>query len=206
MPWWRTLRSSCPSSTERRALAAALALLALGAAACSDDDASCGPPEGAGTAITLATTPASEVDGQWGDFEASANNDCPPPGGPGSGAISLTIEGVEVGGTSRFSLCLPRPDEIGSAPVSLADADLVQLGTVSAGTDDGCRFQLDRDMPPAGTVSFAGYCADGTDPAGFEMILDGTIGITRICDSDGGEPTEEALTATLAGSTAVGAL
>lgn len=186
-------------------LALALALVLAG---CGDDGIDCGPAEVADDGIVATTaSPAPAVQVTWSDLAASANNDCPPPGGAGSGVISLTIEGVQSDppGAARFSLCLPRPDEIGTAAVSLADDTLVQLGNTSAALEDGCLVRLDRsgDAAATGTIAFTGFCADGTDPAGFAVALDGTVPVEIVCDADGG--TSEAATATLSGTAVVSA-
>ena len=189
-------------SRARRTLAAALATVAT-LAGCSDDPVRCGPGEIETAGITaVATTP--ELNVVWGELEASANNDCPPPGGAGSGAISLTLDGrqLDPAGDSRLTLCLPRPDQIGAGPAALADESLVQIINTNADLGDGCRLQLDRNAAASGTITFAGFCADGTDSAGFAISVAGTIPIVVLCDRDGGSG-EESGTAMIGGTAIV---
>src|SRR5262245_28309449 len=104
-------RSSTPVSRSRsstEALANALALAAL--AGCSDDDATCGPGNAAADGITV-TIGAETV--RYGAFTSSVNNDCTI---AGSGVISTTIQGMQVGAGSAMSFCLPRPDLLGAEP------------------------------------------------------------------------------------------
>ncbi|HVV81967.1 MAG TPA: hypothetical protein VHE35_02765 [Kofleriaceae bacterium] len=184
-------RSSFPSTTrlrERLAIGALLAGAAL-AAGCGDDgnggdvDASqCGPGGAPADGLTLT------VDGEtvtYGGFTSSVNNDCTI---AGSGVISVSIHATQVSGTGSFTLCLPRPDLLGAAPVPLAPTrlppqadDRVQLIDSSATLSGGCTLARDPVAPPSATVTFTGYCAGGTDPAGYALGMSGTIGVTRTC-------------------------
>ena len=87
----------------------ALAVAALAAAACSDD-ATCGPGAIGATGLTL-TIGAETV--TYGGFTASANNDCTI---AGSGVISVSVHGAQVGGSAALTLCLPRPAPLGQVP------------------------------------------------------------------------------------------
>lgn len=187
-------RSPFRSSTEVVvALCAAMSL-----AACSDDDGSCGPGGAAADGITV--TIGGETL-RYGGFTSSVNNDCTL---AGSGVISTTIQGTQQGGSAQLSLCLPRPDLLGgAAPLSAnhvpptAD-DRVQLFDVSATLSTGCTARLVVAATPTGTATFDGYCAGGTDPAGYALTLAGTAPVTVTCPAGPSETT-----ATLAGTAAV---
>ena len=166
----------------------------------------CGPADAplAGATVAIEGDPGGIA---YGDFTSSPNNDCPPPGG---GPTSLTIEGTQtdLAPGERFSmvLCLPRPDEIGSAPISLDDDQLVQLIDVNARLDGDCTLRLDASTPPSGTVTFSGYCGDGNAGSGYALTFDGSAAGTRTCPDGAGGSTDEPATITLTGSVAVEAI
>ena len=199
----RSPRSSPSSSRSRtdRSAAGALALLAaLASSACGGDDddgpSTCGPGD---VTDAVEVTPATGEPATFGEFHSSANNDCT---APGDGPTSLTIQGTQIdpADPARFLvLCLPSPDLIGEAPISIADDSLVQLIDLVAMPADGCRVALDRDRAPSGTVSFGGYCDDGIDPAGYSLTFDVQVPVLRTCGED--EP--EAIEAALEGAAAV---
>lgn len=179
-----------------------LALCAL-AAGCGEDPV-CGPGSAPAAGISAAVAGEAVT---YGGFTSSPNNDCPAPGG---GPTSLTIEGTQagLGPEERFSitLCLPRPDRLGGDPVPLSDTDLVQLVDVNARLADDCRLRLDYADAPQGTAGFAGYCDDGLHGSGYALTLDGEVAGTRICPDGMGGTTEEPVTITLTGSSAVEAI
>jgi hypothetical protein len=203
----------CPSESDagrtRPRIAWALAVAcALGNAGCGGDDAVCGPADAPLAGATIAVEGAAgDATVAYGDFTSSPNNDCPPPEG---GPTSLTIEGTQadLAPGERFSmvLCLPRPDEIGSAPVALDDDRLVQLVDVNARLDGGCTLRLDASTAPGGTLTFAGYCGDGNADSGYALTFDGSAAGTRTCPDGAGGSTEEPATITLTGSVAVEAI
>ena len=191
------LPSPCPSPTDRW-LAAAVLAAAAALAGCSDD-ATCGP--GAAAADGLAVTIGGETV-HVGGFTASANNDCSI---AGSGVISVSIHGTQVGAAAPLTLCLPRPDLIGATPVPLVPGrvppladDRAQVIDASATLAGGCTAALDPAMAPTGTAQVAGYCGAGTDPAGFALTLTGTVPVQITCPSG-----TTAGTAQLAGTVAV---
>lgn len=194
----RSSPSSSRSSTERRAAGVLAVLAALALAGCGgdDDDEACGPGP-ATDEVGVAPTAGDPV--VFGEFHSSANNDCT---APGDGPTSLTIQGTQVDpeDPARFLvLCLPSPDLIGDQPISIADDSLVQLIDLVAMPADGCRVALDRDRAASGTVSFGGYCADGSDPAGYALSFDVQVPVLRTCGED--EP--EAIDAALEGAAPV---
>lgn len=173
---------------QRRALLLSLSLACF-APGCGDEQ--CGPGDATGPIVGT----AGDAEVRYGELTASANNDCSVAGGP----VSLTLEGRQEGTGRLLVLCLPRPDELGGE-VALGDPDLAQLVDVFA--DDGdCLLSLDRSRDPSGTVSFAGVCDDGLDPAGFSIEFSATVPVTRTCPD--AEP--EAATMTLSGIAPVAA-
>jgi len=174
----------------------ALVLLVQLGTGCGDSEGECGP--GDAPAAGVSTT----VDGVtilYGGFDSSPNNDCTAPGGP----TSLSIHGFqsEPAPSVPFSItfCLPRPDQVGSEPVSLANAELVEVVDVSAELEGGCILVLDRSTPPSGTIRFAGYCGSGLSESGYAIELDGAVAGLRICAGMADEP----VTMTLGGAAAV---
>lgn len=142
----------------------------------------------------------SGEDIRYGDFTSSPNNDCTP---PGRQPTSLTIDGRQLDPQPSISfgitLCVPRPDDIGSQPVTLGDPERLQLIDVFAELADGCLVQLDRTGQSSGTASFEGFCGDGSDAGGYAMSFDAAIPVTRMCDG-------QADTLELSGRVAVEAL
>lgn len=186
-----------------------VAACVLGSAGCGGEDAVCGPADAPPAGATVAIGgPGGDATIAYGDFTSSPNNDCPPPGG--SPITSLTIEGTQTGlaPDERFSmvLCLPRPDEIGSAPIALDDDSLVQLIDVNARLDGDCFLRLEAGTAPSGTITFAGYCDDGSAESGYALTFDGSAAGIRTCLDGAGGSTDEPATITLTGSVAVEAI
>lgn len=172
-----------------RALLATLPCLCLAAACGGDDDETCGPGDAAGGLAVGDLT--------FDDFRSSPNNDCTPM--QGREPTSVTIQGDQSApdGAGFLVLCLPRPDEIGGDPISLADTDRVQVVDLFGKDADDCTVRVD-DASDA-SVTFTGFCADGTDDAGYALALEGTISVTRTCGVD--DPVAEDLE--VSGTTAV---
>jgi hypothetical protein len=148
-----------------------------------------------------AQTALLSVDGvsySYGGFLAGANNDCPPDAG---GPTSITVYGQQPGSGFSFVICLRKPTEIGAAPISLADTDLLTIFDVNALADDGCDYRLFPGGAATGTIAFDGFC---TRPgATYNFTLDGTLQGIRRCPQDGGLPVEAQVTMALSGSVAV---
>lgn len=179
----------------RLPIAAALVLLCV---ACGNDEV-CGPAETAGAGLT-ATADGKTV--TFGNLNSSPNNDCP----TANHATSVTIDGTQIAPTAEnlhFTLCLPRPDDIGSAPIDFSDSTMVQLIDVT-GRVDGCLLRLPVGQTPTGTITFTGFCDDGTHPDGYSVEMNGSVGATLDCGADAGTP--QSVTITLGGSAAVIAL
>jgi len=140
--------------------------------ACPGDD-TCGPGAAAGDGLVLS---GSGVEIRYHDLVASANNDCPDPAAP-AGVVSLTIAGVQVGGTESITLCVPRPDLLADVRALGTDVQIIDLNA----TAPECTFVRNTTTPPTGTVTADGLCADGTDPAGFALVVQGTATVDRTC-------------------------
>ena len=153
-----------------------VALLALaGAAGCSDGSGTCGP----GMAPDTLSITAGADTITYGGLSGSPNQDCPDPTGPKS-VVPLTIEGVQTGGTSRFTLCVPRPDKLaGGQPLGAAIPAIQVIDLGGMGTS--CTYAIDLNTPPSGTAKATGLCSNGTSKAGFALTLDGTVSLTRTC-------------------------
>jgi hypothetical protein len=174
----------------RRATLPGLGALALGLLAGCPSDESCGPGNAAGDGLTMT---ASGVEIRYHALTAGANNDCPEAGAP-AGVVSLTIGGFQVAGSDAVTLCVPRPDQLAGG---LALGAGVQIVDVSA-EQGGCTFSRNPQTPPTGTARAEGICEDGVDPAGFALVLDGTVAVDRVCGA-----TNDTLMMTLAGTVSV---
>lgn len=199
MLWWPMRPSPSPSRTDTLALALVVGGAALaGLAGCGDDD-SCGPGEAPADGITL-TVGGETV--TYGGFTASENNDCTV---NGSGVISVSVHGTQVGGSSSLTLCLPRPDLLGADPVPLVPSrptpmaeDRAMVIDSSAALAGGCTAQKDITMMPSGTARFLGYCDGGASTAGYALELTGTVPLVKTCGA-----VMENVSGTLAGTVAV---
>ncbi|HEX8112879.1 MAG TPA: hypothetical protein VF516_34345 [Kofleriaceae bacterium] len=185
--------SRFPSSTS---LASILALgLGLGAG-CGGGD-SCGP---AGASDTGVIASGGGLTLTYGQFTGMQNNDCPASGAP-KGLVSLTITGMQTdaGGAGFANLCVGRPDLLASQPLGLGfdAAAAVHVVDLTA-TTGGCTVKIDRSQPPSGTASASGLCDNGGNAAGFALVLDATLTLTRTCGS-----TVDAVPITLRGRVAV---
>jgi hypothetical protein len=151
-----------------------LCLLAISGSGCSDD-ASCGSPGSAGFGLIVSS---DEVNLVYGGMTAGANNDCPAADAP-TGVVSLTITGQQMTATNPglITLCIPRPDKLDATVQLGTDVKLVDL----TGADSTCSYTLDSGHVPTGTVQGVGVCKNGTDPAGFGIVFNGFIGLTRTC-------------------------
>jgi hypothetical protein len=140
-------------------------------------DHTCGPM-GAPEVGLVASS--DQVTLTFGSLGALAGHDCTD---PSSTVESQTISGTQTDGTGFIVICVPRPDllvmgmrTLGPLP-STAD---VQVSDVT-GTSNGCTFALDATQPPTGTGSGKGVCANGADPAGFQLTIDGAVSLQRTC-------------------------
>ena len=146
-------------------------------AGCSDD--SCGP---GGAPATGLVASGDAVTLTYGNLTGGLNNDCPASDAP-AGVISLSIHGTQSDGTGRITLCVARPDRLASASQALglnvpgAEVRIVDL----AGSASGCSFTIDGTQPATGTATSSGLCGNGSDAAGFALVLDGALSLTRSC-------------------------
>lgn len=157
------------------------------AAGCGDDPV-CGPDP-----LLPADGIVASIGGEtitYGSFISSPNNDCTP---PDREPTSITLDGRQLDPTPAMTLfmtfCLPRPDVIDAAPVTVGDEDTLQVIDVFAELSDGCLVLLDRTQPVSGEANFEGYCEAGLEPGGYALSLTASIPVTRMCD--GGSDTIE---------------
>jgi hypothetical protein len=144
--------------------------LVLMLAACGGSSVPDAPP-GAITVTAGAIT--NTITGlRWG-----ANNDCP---ASGAQVISVTIQGSGTGSASGagIGLCLPRPDQIGSAALDLGDDTKVQLVGASASASD-CMVTKASGVKPSGSVTFIGFSAK--DGASYQVTLAGQVAAKATC-------------------------
>jgi hypothetical protein len=154
----------------------AVAGLIAGAAGCGDD--SCGPG-GVSSVGLIASNPAVIL--TYGQLTAGLNNDCPASDAP-SGVISMTIGGMQLDGQGRITLCVGRPDLLETRELSLGFDAAAPVRVVDlVGSDPSCTYAVDRKMPLAGMAHASGLCGNGADPAGFAMVLDASLSLTRTC-------------------------
>lgn len=178
----------------QRSLCLSLISAALAASGCSDD--ACGPGGASSTGLTASS---ADVTLAYGGLTFLAGNDCPDPD-VFPDIISLSLEGFQTGGAGRITLCVPRPDRLMSGnrtlgdSMSMADVRIIDLN----GDVGGCAYTFDDARPPTGTATATGVCANGTDPAGFALALDGVVSLTRTCGA-----VSDTIEVTLAGEVAV---
>jgi hypothetical protein len=182
-----------------------ISLAAAGAAGCGggsgavdggvDHAASCGPGDAPQVGVVASGT---GVTINYGALSGSPNRDCPDAAAP-DGVISLSIMGTQSGGSGLITLCIGRPDLLAKQALSLGAEPAAQVHVIdlngSAGT---CTLTIDRSTPPTGTATSTGMCGNGGDPAGFALVLDATMTLTRTCGS-----TVDSVPVTLRGRVAV---
>lgn len=164
-------------------------------AGCTSDH--CGPEGAPPVGIVAAGTNVSLT---YGNLTGGLNNDCPAPDQP-SGIVSLTIDGAQDGGgLHALGLCIQRPDKLASGPQNLGPdlptSDIRVIGV--GGSAGGCDFKLDKTQPISGTATATGLCGNGADSAGFALVLDGSLSLTRTCGA-----TVDSVAVTLSGRVAV---
>jgi len=190
-------QSRFPSSTSLASIVGLVTGLGgLAAPGCGGRD-SCGP--GGAPEIGL-TASASALTLTYGDLAGSPNRDCPSAGAP-SGVISVTIAGhqTDTGASGLITLCIGRPDLLAHQALALGaepntDVHVVDLNGIAG----GCTLTVDHTQPPAGTVSSSGLCGNGSDAAGFALVVDATVTMSRICST-----TTDSIPVTLRGRVAV---
>lgn len=149
---------------------------AAGMAGCGDD--SCGP---AGAPDVGLVASGDAVTLTFGHLTSGLNRDCPASGAP-DGVISMTIQGTQTDGQGRITLCVGRPDLLAGQALALGiDAGAAVQVIDLAGTANNCTFAVDRNRVPSGTASASGLCGNGSDAAGFALVLDGAATLTRTC-------------------------
>lgn len=183
-----------------RFLSSTSVVLVAGAATatgCGDD--SCGPGGAPGVGLVASSDAVTLT---YGQLHGGLNNDCPAAGAP-AGVTSLTITGTQADATGGFvTLCVARPDLLAKQAQALAldvagaEVRIVDLG----GTANNCSFAIDPSQPADGTASATGLCGNGSDAAGFALVVDGSLSLARTCGS-----TVDSVRVTLHGRVAVAA-
>ncbi len=153
-------------------LGAAL-VVALALVGCGNDDIQCGPEDAPANGMTMTVGSDTVSFDRW---TSSPNNDCSVDGHP----TSLTLDGIQEGGTFHIAFCLPRPDDLGGV-TQLSDTNLIEIVTVSAEIG-GCTVVLDPMNPATGTIEFAGYCSDGLSDGGYAVELNGSVNGIQTCN------------------------
>jgi hypothetical protein len=164
-----------------------------GAPGCSDD--SCGPGGAPDTGL-IASSGAVTL--TYGQLRGGLNNDCPASDAP-AGVISLSIHGTQAGGSGLVTLCVARPDLLArqAQGLGLAAGAAVRLIDVTGSTTT-CSFTIDPSQPVTGSATASGLCGNGSDAAGFALVLDGALSLTRTCG-----PAVDSVQITLHGRVAV---
>ena len=161
----------------------------LATTGCSSDD--CGPH---GAPVDGLAVMGSGVMLGYGGLVGGPHNDCKDPSAP-SGVISMTIEGMQTGGSSLIDFCVPRPDRLGQHTLTIpTDLQVIDV----FGMDASCSYMLDNTMPPTGTATAAHVCGGGYDKAGFAMTFDGMATLQRTCGT-----TVDTIPVSLTGTVAV---
>jgi hypothetical protein len=143
---------------------------------CPSHSQECGPPS-SGSATAFGLVLGTTIQATYGDLKSGGNNDCPAAGAP-SGVVSVTISGSEMGSAGIVTFCIPRPDELASAPASLGSG--VEIIDFSGGAGS-CTYAIDQTQPITGTVTADGLCGEGS--AGFALTFDGGFTVDRTCGS-----------------------
>ena len=128
------------------------------------------PPPGAIT-VTSDSGVLSYTGFRWGE-----NNDCP---AAGSGVVSVTIRGPQTGaGDHGLGICLPRPDQVGTASIDLGDSAHVVLAGVT-GKSGSCEVTARSGATPSGLLTFTGFSTQ--TGAAYQMTFAGQVEGTSSC-------------------------
>lgn len=151
--------------------------LAAALAGCSDD--TCGPGTAPDKGLLVGDQDQMLT---FGSLVSSANNDCRDASAP-AGVVSLTIGGTQSNGTGLVTLCIPRPDQLAaSVPLGGVNAAFPAVQIIDlSGTANGCDYAIETARPVTGTVLGRGVCNNGTDKAGYALVIDGHISVRRTC-------------------------
>ena len=142
-------------------------------AGCGDD--SCGPGDAPQSGLFLSS---ADVTINFANLTAGLNNDCPDPAAP-EGIVSMTLQGTQVEGTGRVTLCVSRPDKLQDGPIQLGGTS-VQIVDLK-GDANGCMYDYESMRPVTGTVSSSGLCDAGSSNAGVALTVDGAVSLNRVC-------------------------
>lgn len=178
---------------QRSLFLSSTSLLFVLTAGCGDDE--CGPPSGTQDAGLLASS--ADVILNYGNITSGPNNDCGELD-PQTGIVSLTLEGTQVDGPGRLTLCIRRPDKLQEGPVPLGTGALI---IDLDGMVGDCTYAFEAARPVTGEVTAEGLCDYGQNAAGYALTVDGALSLTRMC------PTmNDTIAVTFAGTVAITAL
>jgi len=168
----------------RSLLNTSVGLALIGAAGCGGGSGdSCGPGDAPGTGLVASRDAVTLT---YGNLVGGLNNDCPASDAP-AGVISMTIHGTQTDGTGQITLCVARPDLLATQAQALGHdvaGAAVRIVDIEGSATD-CSFTIDRMQPVTGNATSSGLClvngSNGIDPAGFALVLDGALSLTRTC-------------------------
>lgn len=147
-------------------------LCTLFLAGCGSDNVT---PDGPLAAGAINVTAGGDVLLYTG-FHWGANNDCP---ASGASVISVTLRGPQTGaGDHGLGLCLPRPDQVGTASIDLGDSAHVQLAGIT-GKAGSCEVTATSGAVPSGFVTFTGFSTQ--TGAAYQMTFAGQVAGTSSC-------------------------
>lgn len=176
-----------------RFLLAISPLVLSAATGCGDDDCGTGGAPASGLVVTAGADAIT-----YGALTGGPNGDCPAADAP-AGLSSLTIVATQDGGTGFVTLCVPRPDKLDdTAQLSLERAGGTAFVIDVRGSAAGCQLSLERTQAVTGTLHGEGACGNGLDPAGFALVVDAQLTISKQCGD-----VEQSVAATLRGRVAV---
>lgn len=152
----------CERPRVMRALALSSWLLVLGIGGCSDSPENCGTPlTESAVAITVGSTTNTITGRAVAQPDASCNDNTSLPS-----VRALRLRDA----TGQLDICIPRPDALGgTTPIS------VQVTLVGGRTCIGNASAMAHGN---------GVCDDGTNPAGFELVIGEAMG-TGTCMGSG---------------------
>jgi len=112
----------------------------------------------------------------YAGFRWGANNDCP---ASGASVISVTVRGPQNGaGDHGLGVCLPRPDQVGTATLDLGDPTHVQLVGLT-GKLGSCEVAMKSGATPSGFVTFTDFSTQ--TGAAYQMTFAGQVAGTSTC-------------------------
>jgi len=160
----------------QRSLFLLITSLAVSASSAGCGDDSCGPGDAPQSGLYLSS---ADVTINFANLTGGLNNDCPDPAAP-DGIVSMTLQGTQVEGTGRVTLCVSRPDKLADGAIPLGGTS-VQIVDLKGDDSAGCMYDYESARPVTGTVSSKGLCDAGASDAGFALTIDASVSLNRVC-------------------------